>query len=69
VELCSQPPYTYTRMIDKSRHSKAEVLTLCKSPLHKKVPYLIYNSKKSTKAIGVVIARQHPGETVGSWMM
>jgi hypothetical protein len=29
----------------------------------------MYNNKKQTKAIGIVIARQHPGETVGSWMM
>ena len=42
---------------------------LCKSVQGRKVPYLLYNQDKPFKAIVIVIARQHPGEAVGSFMM
>lgn len=42
---------------------------LCKSAMGKKVPFLTFHEQKSPKAIVMVIARQHPGESVGSWMM
>ena len=44
-------------------------VNLCKSQLGKKVPYVTYNEDKETKAVVVAIARQHPGESIGSWMM
>lgn len=34
-----------------------------------KIPYLVFEAKKEPKVIAIAIARQHPGETVGSWMM
>lgn len=46
-----------------------ERVNLCKSQLGKKVPYVTYNEDKETKAVVVAIARQHPGESIGSWMM
>lgn len=42
---------------------------LCKSMMGKKVPFITFHDQKSPKAIAIVIARQHPGESVGSWMM
>lgn len=40
-----------------------------KTILSNKIPYLIFNEKTQPKVIGIAIARQHPGESVGSWMM
>jgi murein tripeptide amidase MpaA len=34
-----------------------------------KVHALLINEQRNTKATVVVMARQHPGESVGSWMM
>jgi hypothetical protein len=48
-------------MMDRIKQTRAETFTLCKSLLHKRVPYMVYNEKKTAKAIGIVIARQHPG--------
>jgi cytosolic carboxypeptidase protein 2/3 len=69
VEFCSQPPYSYTKMINLLSELSLSSRTLCKSCLGKRVPYLTFNEQKSPKAIAVAIARQHPGESVGSWMM
>lgn len=48
---------------------KVEHKILCKSMMGKKVPYIVFNEQKAPKAIVISIARQHPGESVGSWMM
>lgn len=44
-------------------------MTLGKTVLGNKIPYLLFEAKKETKIVAVAIARQHPGEAVGSWMM
>lgn len=69
VYFCSQPPYSFCQAMEIVHSSRAQAHTLCKSLLGKKVPYLVYNDNKPTKAIVIAIARQHPGQTVGSWMM
>ena len=35
----------------------------------RKIQALMVNDCKISKAVVVVISRQHPGETVGSWLM
>lgn len=56
-------------MIEGIRKAKGKIFPLCKSQLGKKVPYIILNNEKDPKAIVFAIARQHPGESIGSWMM
>ncbi len=56
-------------MIERIGKFKGKFFSLCKSQLGKKVPYIILNNEKDPKAIVFAIARQHPGESIGSWMM
>jgi len=40
-----------------------------KTVMGRKIQALMVNECKTSKAVVVVIARQHPGESVGSWLM
>jgi hypothetical protein len=40
---------------------KCKKLTLGKTVIGNKIPYLIFEAKKEVKTISIVIARQHPG--------
>lgn len=69
VEFCSQPPYSYSTLINNLTEMSIDYKVLCKSMMGRKVPYLTFHEQKAPKAFAIVIARQHPGESVGSWMM
>lgn len=70
VYFCSQPPYGYDEL-ERTMESlkRGRRFIMGRTILGNKIPYIAFNSDIDAKVIGVVIARQHPGEAVGSWMM
>ncbi len=46
-----------------------KTIELSKTVMGHPVEALFLNDPKNSKGLIVVIARQHPGESVGSWMM
>jgi hypothetical protein len=69
VEFCCQPPYTHLRLTTLLLSLPFKKIELARSVLGQKVHALLVNEQKNTRATVVVMARQHPGESVGSWMM
>lgn len=70
VEFSTQPPYRYARLSELLLELHLTG-TLCDSLLKLKIPKLTIGSRDPSKlsAVVLVVGRQHPGESVGSWMM
>lgn len=70
VEFACQPPYTHENFAKLLAFSP-RIGQLCTSLLGLNVPCVTITQAKGRgfHSVGLAIARQHPGEAVGSWMM
>lgn len=70
VGFACQPPYTHAYLL-RQLSVMPRVSQLCTSLLGLSVPLLTLQPRigKSFRSVALAIARQHPGEAVGSWMI
>jgi cytosolic carboxypeptidase protein 2/3 len=69
VEFCTEPPYALKRLSGLLLRLPFKAIEIGKTVMGHTMSALMVNDPQSSKAVVVVMARQHPGESVGSWLM
>ena len=69
VSFSSQPPYMPERITNLLPHLPFQKIVIGHSVMGQKITALVANEDKKCRGVVVAMARQHPGEAVGSWMM
>jgi murein tripeptide amidase MpaA len=69
VEFSSQPPYPYSRYNKIYKCIPCTKIEISRTVLGNKIEAFLINENSNSNVIVVAMARQHPGESVGSWMM
>lgn len=69
MEFCSQPPYTPERIRRIFRNTPFSKINISKTVTGRQIEAYIANEHLNYHTVVVALARQHPGESVGSWII